>query len=168
MKWQGFGRRLSHHFGEEHEGDHGQGGSVRVPGGQGAGRLHPLQPGLQREADGLQEELAPTLKKLENIKIFSLFLDPSLHHYTDIQSVLAILPNASVAMGLESVRSLSQDRLEQECMVAINGPVEARSFNLCLCLGPQCACHSMIWQMCLPILMAEGCVPATTGGGGAV
>ena len=31
------------------------------------------------------EELAPTLKKLENIKIFSLFLDPSLHHYTDIQ-----------------------------------------------------------------------------------
>jgi hypothetical protein len=49
------------------------------------------------------EELAPTLKKLENIKIFSLFLDPSLHHYTDIQSVLAILSNASMAMGLESV-----------------------------------------------------------------
>ena len=112
--------------------------------------------------------MAPTLKKLENIKIFSLFLDPSLHHYMDIQSVLAILPNASVALGLESVRSLSQDRLEQECMVAINGPVEARSFNLCLCLGLQCACHSMIWQMCLPILMAEGCVPATAGGGGAV
>jgi len=41
------------------------------------------------------EELAHTLKKLE---IFSL--DPSLHHYTDIQSVLAILSNASVAMGL--------------------------------------------------------------------
>ena len=81
--------------------------------------------------------MAPTLKKLENIKIFSLFLDPSLHHYTDIQSVLAILPNTSVAMGLESVvesvehhsssvRSLSQDRLEQECMVAINGPVEVQ------------------------------------------
>ena len=62
--------------------------------------------------------MAPTLKKLENIKIFSLFLDPSLHHYTGIQSVLAILPNASVAMGLESV---SQDRLEQ-----VDGPVEAQ------------------------------------------
>lgn len=87
------------------------------------------------------EELAPTLNKLENLKIFSLFLDPSLHHYTDIQSVLAIMANASVAMGLESVveswvsvmehhnssvRSLTQDRLEQECMVAINGPVEVQ------------------------------------------
>ncbi len=64
-----------------------------------------------------------------------------LHLYTDIQSVLAIMANASVAMGLESVveswvstmehhssprRPLTQDRLEQECMVAINGPMEVQ------------------------------------------
>ena len=51
--------------------------------------------------------------------------------------MLAILANASVAMGLESVveswvsvmehhnnprRPLTQTRVEQECMVAINGP----------------------------------------------
>ena len=73
------------------------------------------------------EELAPTQKKLDNLKVFSLFLNPNLHLYTDIQSVLAILSNASVAMGLESVveswvaimehhnsavRPLTQDRLE--------------------------------------------------------
>ena len=49
------------------------------------------------------EELAPTQKKLDNLKVFSLFLNPNLHLYTDIQSVLAIMANASVAMGLESV-----------------------------------------------------------------
>ena len=53
--------------------------------------------------------------------------------------MLAVLANASVAMGLESVveswvsvmehhnnprRPLTQERLEQECMVAINGPDE--------------------------------------------
>ena len=51
------------------------------------------------------------------------------------------MANASVAMGLESVveswvstmehhssprRPLTQDRLEQECMVAINGPTEVQ------------------------------------------
>ena len=67
----------------------------------------------------------------------SLFLDPKLEHYKNIQSVLAILANAGVTMGLESVveswvsvlehhsnprRSISQQRLEEEVMIALNGP----------------------------------------------
>ena len=67
----------------------------------------------------------------------SLFLDPKLEHYKNIQSVLAILANAGVTMGLESVveswvsvlehhsnprRSISQQRLEEEVMIALKGP----------------------------------------------
>jgi hypothetical protein len=49
------------------------------------------------------EELAPSLLKLENKQIFSLLIHPRHHHYEGFQSVLAVLANASVAMGLESV-----------------------------------------------------------------
>ena len=49
------------------------------------------------------EELAPILLNLENKQIFSLLLHPQLHHFKGFQSVMAILANASVAMGLESV-----------------------------------------------------------------
>ena len=85
------------------------------------------------------EELAPTLNTLENKEIFSLLLHPGHRHYEGFETVLAVLANASVAMGLESVveswvsvmehhnnprRPLTQERLEQECMVAINGPPE--------------------------------------------
>ena len=64
---------------------------------------------------------------------------PCHQHYKGFQSALAVLAIASVAMGLESVveswvsvmehhnnpsRPLIQARLEQECMVAINGPKE--------------------------------------------
>lgn len=67
------------------------------------------------------------LSKKESTEILSLF----------IQSVLAILANAGVTMGLESVveswvsvlehhsnprRSISQQRLEEEVMIALNGP----------------------------------------------
>ena len=63
----------------------------------------------------------------------------NLNHFKDIESVLSMLASAGVAMGLESVveswvsvlehhnnprRALSQERLEQEAMVAINGPAE--------------------------------------------
>ena len=85
------------------------------------------------------EELAPTLLNLENKQIFSLLLHPQLHHFKGFQSVMAVLANASVAMGLESVveswvsvmehhnnprRKLSQARIEQKCMVSFNGPKE--------------------------------------------
>jgi len=61
--------------------------------------------------------------------------------------VLAILANASVAMGLESMveswvsvmehhnnprRALTQARVEQECMVSINGPSEVHSDSVVL------------------------------------
>ena len=85
------------------------------------------------------EELSPSIQMqdLDNKQIFSLLLHPNYHHYDGFESVLAILANASVAMGLESVveswvsvmehhnnprRPLTQTRVEQECMVAINGP----------------------------------------------
>ena len=48
------------------------------------------------------EELVPTLLNLENKQIFSLLLHPQLHHFKGFQSVMAVLANASVAMGLES------------------------------------------------------------------
>ena len=85
------------------------------------------------------EELAPTLNNLENKEIFSLLLHPRHRHFEGFETVLAVLANASVAMGLESVveswvsvmehhnnprRPLTQERLEHECMVAINGPDE--------------------------------------------
>ena len=84
-------------------------------------------------------QLAPTLNTKENTKIFGMILDPNLNHSNDIESVLSILASAGVAMGLESVvkswvsvlehhnnprRALSQKRLEQKAMVAINGPAE--------------------------------------------
>ena len=84
-------------------------------------------------------QLAPTLNTKENTEIFGMILDPNLNHSNDIESVLSILASAGVAMGLESVveswvsvlehhnnprRALSQERLEQKAMVAINGPAE--------------------------------------------
>ena len=85
------------------------------------------------------DELAPTLLNLDNKQIFSLLIHPRHRHYEGFQSVLAVMANASVVMGLESVveswvstmehhnnprRRLTQARLEQECMVAINGPTD--------------------------------------------
>ena len=82
------------------------------------------------------EELGDLSKK-ESTEILSLFMDPKLGHYKNIQSVLAILATAGVTMGLESVveswvsvlehhsnprRSISQQRLEEEAMIALNGP----------------------------------------------
>ena len=84
-------------------------------------------------------QLAPTLTGKENTEIFGLFLDPNLSHFKDIESVLSVMARAGVAMGLESVveswvsvlehhnnprRPLTQERLEQEAMVALNGPAE--------------------------------------------
>ena len=84
-------------------------------------------------------QLAPTLNTKENTEILGMILDPNLNHSNDIESVLSILASAGVAMGLESVveswvsvlehhnnprRALSQERLEQKAMVAINGPAE--------------------------------------------
>ena len=43
------------------------------------------------------------LSKKESTEILSLFMDPKLGHYKNIQSVLAILATAGVTMGLESV-----------------------------------------------------------------
>ena len=72
-------------------------------------------------------------------------LYPQFHHFKGFQSVMAILANASVAMGLESVveswvsvmeyhnnprRSLTQARIEQECMEAINVPKEVHCDSL--------------------------------------
>jgi hypothetical protein len=91
---------------------------------------------------GKLEELMPTTSNLDNAQIFGLFINSALGHYINIQSVLGILANASVVMGLESVveswvsvlehhnnprRFLSQSRLEEEGMVAINGPIEVHS-----------------------------------------
>ena len=45
------------------------------------------------------EELAPTLQNLEYKQIFRLLLNPQLHHFEGFQSVLAVLANASLAMG---------------------------------------------------------------------
>jgi hypothetical protein len=42
-------------------------------------------------------------------------------------------------------------------------PGTIRLINLCLFLQPQIAFLGMLWLMCLPISMAEGCVPATAG-----
>ena len=82
-------------------------------------------------------------------------LYPQFHHFKGFQSVMAVLANASVAMGLESVveswvsvmkhhnnprRSLTQARIEQECMVAINGSKEVHCDSgdggPCYLLGP--------------------------------
>ena len=84
-------------------------------------------------------QLAPTLNDKYNTQIFGLFLDQNLDHFNDIESVLSVLASAGVAMGLESVveswvsvlehhnnprRPLTQERLEQEALVALNGPAE--------------------------------------------
>ena len=84
-------------------------------------------------------QLAPTLNNKDNTEIFGMFLDPNLNHCKDIECVLSIMASAGVAMGLESVveswvsvlghhnnprRPLTQERLEQEAMVALNGPAE--------------------------------------------
>ena len=84
-------------------------------------------------------QLATTLSTKDNTEIFGLFLDPNLNHFKDIESVLSVMARAGVAMGLESVveswvsvlehhhnprRPLTQERLEQEAMVALNGPAE--------------------------------------------
>lgn len=85
------------------------------------------------------EELAPGLGELANTDIFSLLLHPSLGHYRGMEFVLGLMANASTSMGLESVveswvsvmehhnnvrRPLTQERLEQETMIALNGPEE--------------------------------------------
>ena len=84
-------------------------------------------------------ELAPGLGNLSNTEIFGRFLDPALGHYRGIQSVLELMASAGMTMGLESIveswvsvcehhnnprRPITQDRLEQEAMIAINGPSE--------------------------------------------
>ena len=77
-------------------------------------------------------QLAPTLNTKENTEIFGMFLDPNLNHSKDIESVLSILASAGAGVAWVSVlehhnnprRALSQERLEQEAMVAINGPAE--------------------------------------------
>jgi hypothetical protein len=84
-------------------------------------------------------ELAPNVINMDNTEIFALFLNPSLGYYKNIEGVIGILANAGVVMGLESVveswvsvlehhnnsqRPLTQERLEQEGMIAINGPLE--------------------------------------------
>jgi hypothetical protein len=84
-------------------------------------------------------ELAPTLVGLDNTEIFGIFLNRSLPHYKHIESVLGIMAKAALVMGLESVveswvsvlehhnnpqRPLTQVRLEQEGMIAINGPAD--------------------------------------------
>ena len=73
------------------------------------------------------EELAPTVlaKNLDNKQIFSLLLHPEYRHFFGFESVLSVMSNAAVSMGLESVveswvsvmehhnnpnRALSQDR----------------------------------------------------------
>ena len=73
------------------------------------------------------EELAPTVlaKNQDNKQIFSLLLHPEYRHYFGFESVLSVMSNAAVSMGLESVveswvsvmehhnnpnRALSQDR----------------------------------------------------------
>ena len=68
-----------------------------------------------------------------------IFLNPSLPHFKHIESVLGIMAKAALTMGLESVveswvsvlehhnnpqRPLTQLRLEQEGMIAINGPAD--------------------------------------------
>ena len=93
------------------------------------------------------QELTPTIKELKDKEVFSLLLHPRHGHYKGFESVLAILANASVAMGLESMveswvsvmehhnnprRALTQARVEQECMVSINGPSEVHSDSVVL------------------------------------
>ena len=73
------------------------------------------------------EELTPTVlaKNQDNKQIFSLLLHPEYRHYFGFESVLSVMSNAAVSMGLESVveswvsvmehhnnpnRALSQDR----------------------------------------------------------
>ena len=77
------------------------------------------------------------MEELDNTGLFGLFLDPKRKLYMNIESVLSVMARAGVVMGLESVveswvskmehhnnpkRALSQERLENESMVAINGP----------------------------------------------
>ena len=74
--------------------------------------------------------------ELDNTALFGLFLNPKRKLYLNIESVLSVMASAGLVMGLESVvetwvfqmehhnnpkRALSQERLENECMVAING-----------------------------------------------
>ena len=76
-------------------------------------------------------------EKLTNLEILGKFFQPSGKMYIDIEGVLSILAKAMLSKGVESivetwvsvlehhssgVRGLSQDRLDDEAMVAINGP----------------------------------------------
>ena len=72
-----------------------------------------------------QSQPGPTSSQLDNKQIFSLLLHPEYRHYFGFESVLSVMSNAAVSMGLESVveswvsvmehhnnpnRALSQDR----------------------------------------------------------
>ena len=87
-----------------------------------------------RRLGDLQKE---EVEELDNTGLFGLFLDPQKELYLNIESVISVMARAGLVMGLESVveswvskmehhnnpkRALSQERLENESMVAINGP----------------------------------------------
>lgn len=86
------------------------------------------------------EELNEEVDSLDSTALFSLFLDPQNNLYKGIEAVLAVMANSGLVMGLESVveswvsvmehhnnpkRCLSQQRLENELMIAVNGPTVA-------------------------------------------
>ena len=96
---------------------------------------------------GKLQELTPTIKEMKDKEVFSLLLHPRHGHFKGLESVLAVLAYASVAMGLESMveswvsvmehhnnprRALTQARVEQECMVSINGPSEVHCDSVVL------------------------------------
>jgi hypothetical protein len=80
-------------------------------------------------------------------------------------------PHTLVAAALPLVTSIRREAVVgrllytgatvRHCHIAMVGRGEWGAPGLCM--RPQFASRSMIWQMCLPISMAEGGVPKTTG-----
>ena len=75
------------------------------------------------------------MEELHNTGLFGLFLDPQKELYLNIESVISVMARAGLVMGLESMVETwvskmehhsnpkrAQERLENESMVAINGP----------------------------------------------
>ena len=97
----------------------------------------------------------PKSNDLTSIEILGMFLDPHKNLFRDIETVLSFLCRAAVSKSVESVveswistlekhaaggRMLGQDRMEDECSIAINGPGLAQSKEIVK------AAHTEYWS----------------------
>lgn len=109
----------------------------------------------KQKVDQEKQKKKLVLQGLTSKEILGLFLNPVHNLYQDIETVLNILCRAAVSKSVESVveswistmenhaaggRPLGQDRMEDECMISINGP------SLVHCSSVVKAAHREYWN----------------------